>query len=83
MAWVAWVTVAMAAIKKRVSINYVATFACDGKKFELSPGGFNFMPTKMLNEAWLPAHSLTFITVDNAWDVNWVEGPPTKADPKL
>jgi mannose-6-phosphate isomerase-like protein (cupin superfamily) len=64
-------------------INGVATLACDGKKFELSPGGFNFMPAKMIHEAWLPANSLTFITVDGAWDVNWVEGPPTKADLKL
>jgi mannose-6-phosphate isomerase-like protein (cupin superfamily) len=61
-------------------INATATFACDGKKVELSPGGFNFMPAKMIHEAWLPANSLTFITVDGAWDVNWVEGPPTKAD---
>ncbi len=57
-----------------------ATLACDGKKFELSPGGFNFMPAKMTHEAWLPTNSLTFITVDGAWDINWVEGPPTAAD---
>lgn len=57
-----------------------AAFACDGKRVELSPGGFNFMPAKMVHEAWLPAGSLTFITVDGAWDVNWVEGPPTSAD---
>jgi mannose-6-phosphate isomerase-like protein (cupin superfamily) len=54
--------------------------ACDGKRFELAPGGFNFMPAKMVHEAWLPANSLTFITVDGAWDINWVEGPPTAAD---
>jgi hypothetical protein len=34
----------------------------------------------MVREAWLPAGSLTFITVDSEWDVNWVEGPPTAAD---
>jgi mannose-6-phosphate isomerase-like protein (cupin superfamily) len=61
-------------------IKGTATFACEGKKFELGPGGFNFMPAKMVHEAWLPANSLTFITVDGAWDVNWVEGEPTKAD---
>jgi len=64
-------------------INGTAKFACEGKKVELGPGGFNFMPTKMVHEAWLPANSLTFITVDGAWDVNWVEGPPTKADLEL
>jgi len=57
-----------------------STLACDGKKFDLNPGGFNFMPAKMTHEAWLPTNSLTFITVDGAWDINWVEGPPTAAD---
>ncbi|HET6374221.1 MAG TPA: AraC family ligand binding domain-containing protein [Candidatus Polarisedimenticolia bacterium] len=57
-----------------------ATFECDGKKFELGPGGFNFMPSRMIHEGWLPAGSLTFITVDAAWDINWFEGPPTAAD---
>jgi mannose-6-phosphate isomerase-like protein (cupin superfamily) len=64
-------------------INGTATFACDGKRVELGPGGFNFMPAKMVHEAWLPANSLTFITVDGAWDINWVEGPPAEADIKL
>jgi mannose-6-phosphate isomerase-like protein (cupin superfamily) len=57
-----------------------AVLACEGKRVELSPGGFNYMPAKMVHEAWLPANSLTFITVDSAWDVNWVEGPPTASD---
>ena len=57
-----------------------AVLACEGKRAELSPGGFNYMPAKMVHEAWLPANSLTFITVDGPWDVNWVEGPPTAAD---
>ena len=61
-------------------IKGTATFACDGKKFDLGEGGFNFMPAKMVHEAWLPENSLTFITVDGAWDVNWVEGQPTAAD---
>ena len=61
-------------------IQGIAGFACDGKRSELGPGSFNYMPAKMVHEAWLPANSLTFITVDSAWDVNWVEGPPTAAD---
>ena len=55
-------------------------FACEGKRIEQGPGSFNYMPAKMLHEAWLPAGALVFITVDGAWDVNWVEGPPTAAD---
>jgi mannose-6-phosphate isomerase-like protein (cupin superfamily) len=61
-------------------ISGKALFACEGKRVELNPGGFNYMPAKMVHEAWLPANSLTFITVDGPWDVNWVEGPPTAAD---
>jgi mannose-6-phosphate isomerase-like protein (cupin superfamily) len=61
-------------------IKGTATFECDGKRADLGPGSFNYMPAKMIHEAWLPAGSLTFITVDGAWDVNWVEGAPTAAD---
>ncbi len=61
-------------------ISGKAILACEGKRAELSPGGFNYMPAKMVHEAWLPANSLTFITVDGPWDVDWVEGPPTAAD---
>ena len=57
-----------------------AVFACEGKRIEQSPGSFNYMPAKMVHEAWSPAGGLVFITVDGAWDVNWVEGPPTAAD---
>src|SRR5947207_970494 len=41
-----------------------ATLACDGKRSELGPGSFNYMPAKMIHEAWLPAGSLTLIPVD-------------------
>ena len=61
-------------------VHGTAVFACDGKRVELGEGSFNYMPAKMVHEAWLPAGSLTFITVDAAWDITWVEGPPTAAD---
>lgn len=61
-------------------IRGTAILECDGQRAELGPGSFNFMPAGMRHEAWLPADSLTFITVDRAWDINWVEGPPTAAD---
>jgi len=61
-------------------IKGIAKFECDGKRCELGPGSFNYMPAKMVHEAWLPADSLTFITVDGAWDVNWVEGAPSATD---
>ena len=61
-------------------IQGTATFGCDGKRVALGPGSFNYMPAKMVHEAWIPGDSLTFITVDGPWDVNWVEGAPTTAD---
>ena len=61
-------------------IHGSAVLACDGKRAELGPGSFNFMPARMVHEAWIAAGSLTLITVDRAWDINWIEGPPTAAD---
>lgn len=61
-------------------IRGTAVFACDGKRVEQGPGSFNYLPAKMVHEAWVPAGGLVFITVDGPWDVNWVEGPPTAAD---
>jgi mannose-6-phosphate isomerase-like protein (cupin superfamily) len=50
----------------------------DGKREELGPGSFNYVPSKMVHEAWTRPDegTLLFITVDSPWDVNWVEGPP-------
>ena len=57
-----------------------AIFACEGNRVELGPGGFNYMPARMVHEAWTTAGSVVFITVDGPWDLNWVQGPPTSAD---
>lgn len=54
-----------------------------GRRVELGPGSFNYMPSRMIHEAWTRPDQGTvlFITVDGAWDVNWVEGPPTAPRP--
>ena len=51
-------------------------FECEGKRDTLGPGSFNYIPSKMIHQAWTPAQGLLFITVDSAWDINWVDGPP-------
>ena len=56
------------------------TFEHEGRRDQLGPGGFNYIPAKMHHQAWASDEALVFITVDAAWDVNWVSGPPTKAD---
>jgi len=45
---------------------------------ELGAGSFNYIPGKMVHEAWTKPDggALLFITVDGAWDVNWVTPPP-------
>ena len=55
-------------------------FECDGKRDTLGPGSFNAIPARSHHQAWLPDGGLVMITVDAAWDVNWVQGPPTAAD---
>jgi quercetin dioxygenase-like cupin family protein len=55
-------------------------FEHDGKRDELGPGGFNYIPAKMPHQAWASDDALVFITVDSAWDVNWTGSPPSKAD---
>jgi quercetin dioxygenase-like cupin family protein len=55
---------------------------CDGQRAELGPGSFNYVPAKMRHEAWTKPDegALLFITVDAAWDINWVNGPPKPED---
>ena len=50
------------------------------EKARARPWRLNYMPARMVHEAWIGAGSVTFITVDGPWDVNWVEGAPTAAD---
>ena len=52
------------------------TVAHDGNedKTVLAPGGFVYMPAKMIHEAWTGEEGATyFITVDGKWDVHFVE----------
>ena len=55
---------------------------CEGQRVELGSGSFNYIPKKMAHEAWTKANEGTvlFITVDQAWDINWVAGPPKPED---
>lgn len=55
---------------------------CEGHRTALGTGSFNFMPSKMAHEAWTTPEdgALLFITVDKAWDINWVGRPPAPAD---
>jgi mannose-6-phosphate isomerase-like protein (cupin superfamily) len=62
-------------------IKGTMVFEHGGQPHELGPGGFNYIPARTPHQAWsVTDDALVFITVDGPWDVNWVNGPPTKAD---
>jgi mannose-6-phosphate isomerase-like protein (cupin superfamily) len=62
-------------------IKGTMVFEHGGQPHELGPGGFNYIPARTHHQAWSATDdALVFITVDGPWDVNWVNGPPTKAD---
>lgn len=43
------------------------------ERVTLTPGSYSYMPARMIHEAWAGDEGATFfITVDSAWDLNWV-----------
>jgi quercetin dioxygenase-like cupin family protein len=50
----------------------------EGEREVLTPGSFNYIPRRVIHQGWTKPDEgvLLFITVDGAWDVNWVDGPP-------
>ena len=54
--------------------SFVVAHDGSNDKTELGPGGFAYMPAKMIHEAWTgDAGATYFITVDGKWDVNFVK----------
>lgn len=60
-------------------IEGTIVFEHDGQRHELGPGGFNYLPARTPHQAWASDDALVFITVDAAWDINWMTGPPTRS----
>jgi anti-sigma factor ChrR (cupin superfamily) len=52
-----------------------------GNKVELGVGSFGYMPAKMIHQGWTKPdeEAVFFVTTDVAFNVNWVDGPPTAA----
>ena len=61
-------------------IKGTMVFEHDGQRHELGPGGFNYLPARTPHQAWASDDALVFITVDSAWDINWITGPPTRSN---
>jgi len=60
-------------------IKGTMVFEHDGQRHELGPGGFNYLPARTPHQAWASDDALVFITVDAAWDINWITGPPNRS----
>jgi quercetin dioxygenase-like cupin family protein len=55
-------------------ISGTFVFECEGKQVEQGPGSFNYLPSKMIHQGWTKdEESVLFVTVDGAWDINWVD----------
>lgn len=63
-------------------LSGVIIMECEGRREALPAGSFNYIPSKMVHQAWTTPEEdvLLFITVDGPWDVNWVNGPPKPSD---
>jgi quercetin dioxygenase-like cupin family protein len=51
-----------------------------GERFEVSKGGYFYLPGKILHEAWVPAGAKALIILESGWKVDWLDGAPTSKD---
>ncbi|MFA9477203.1 cupin domain-containing protein [Phycisphaerales bacterium AB-hyl4] len=49
----------------------------DGKRVALGPGSFNYIPARMVHQAWCGDGEdvVLFITTDKPWDLVWISEP--------
>jgi quercetin dioxygenase-like cupin family protein len=51
-------------------------FECEGRRIALRPGAFNYLPPRVVHEAWtVDEDCVLFTDVEGPWDVNWIEPP--------
>ena len=64
--------------EKHVVVRGTFILACDGQRVTMKAGAFNYMPARMVHEAWTPPDDdcLLFTDVDTFWDINWIDPPP-------
>ena len=68
-----------AAGEKHTVISGTFILQCDGgEAVALKPGSFNYMPPRVVHQAWTPPDEdcVLFTDVEGPWDVNWVDRPP-------
>jgi anti-sigma factor ChrR (cupin superfamily) len=59
-----------------ISGTFIMDHVGGGKRVELGVGSFGYMPAKMVHQAWTKPNegALLAVSVDGAWDINWVDG---------
>jgi mannose-6-phosphate isomerase-like protein (cupin superfamily) len=64
--------------EKHVVVRGTFILECDGRREVMKPGTFNYMPARMIHEAWTPPDDecLLLTDVDRLWDINWIDQPP-------
>jgi mannose-6-phosphate isomerase-like protein (cupin superfamily) len=64
--------------EKHTVISGSFIFECNGRCVELKAGSFNYIPPRVIHQAWTPPNEdcVLFTDVEGPWDVNWVEPPP-------
>jgi quercetin dioxygenase-like cupin family protein len=54
--------------------TFVMAHEGSDKRVELNVGSYAYMPAKMVHEGWTKGEGAMYlVTVDGAWDINWVE----------
>ncbi len=58
-------------------------FDAEGQRVVMKSGTYNYMPARMVHQAWTPPDEdcLLYTDVDRLWDINWVDPPPGAAIP--
>jgi quercetin dioxygenase-like cupin family protein len=54
--------------------TFIVAHEGDSDRVPLEAGSFAYMPARMIHEAWTgpDGEAMYFVTVDGAWDINWV-----------
>lgn len=54
--------------------TFIVAHEGDKDRVTLDAGSFAYMPARMIHEAWTgpDGEAMYFVTVDGAWDINWV-----------
>jgi len=64
--------------EKHMVVRGTFIIECAGQRVVMKPGAFNYMPARLVHQAWTPPDEecLLYTDVDRLWDLNWIDSPP-------